>query len=315
MTTTLRTLNLGGILDRGVNIFRAQPLLFFGLGLIPGLAELAYQIASVHPKSVTNPDAAHIALVVASYGATFVLWVGQIVLGAIVTAAVCLATSKINLGEAISIRFAFDSFKSKGGRLVWLGFLQGFYAGWPFFIIVFVAAFMAAGVGSSANPLYVMLPIYILGSVPCIALYTRYALAFPACAIENLGAQASIKRSVGLSEGGRWRICGGFLVPLVPPLIVLGGSAALIEYLKAVSPLLAESPLIAASLNGLAALLMGLVFTPFNSIVLTLLYYDQRIRREGYDIERMMDTAGMNSPVTELSEAGPAATEAEEAHA
>jgi hypothetical protein len=34
------------------------------------------------------------------------------------------------------------------------------------------------------------------------------------------------------------------------------------------------------------------------SIALTLFYYDQRIRREGYDIERMMEAAGLNAPLT-----------------
>jgi hypothetical protein len=29
--------------------------------------------------------------------------------------------------------------------------------------------------------------------------------------------------------------------------------------------------------------------------VQTLLYYDQRIRREGYDVERMMQSAGLNA--------------------
>jgi len=29
-------------------------------------------------------------------------------------------------------------------------------------------------------------------------------------------------------------------------------------------------------------------------IAVTLFYYDQRIRHEGYDIERMMDAAGLN---------------------
>ena len=38
---------------------------------------------------------------------------------------------------------------------------------------------------------------------------------------------------------------------------------------------------------------------PILPIALTLFYYDQRIRREGYDIERMMDAAGLiaNAPV------------------
>ena len=39
------------------------------------------------------------------------------------------------------------------------------------------------------------------------------------------------------------------------------------------------------------------VIAPFYPIAMTLIYYDQRIRREGYDIERMMQAAGMNAPL------------------
>jgi hypothetical protein len=312
MTTTLRTMSLGGILDRGVQIFRAQPLLFIGLGAIPGLTQLAYQLVSVHPKAVSDPKAMYIALVVASYGATFVLWVANIVLQAICTAATCLAASKVNFGESISIRSAFGAFSSKGGRLVLLSFLQGIFAGWPFIIVALVAAAVAVGLGSSASSFYVLTFVWILGSIPCIALFTRYALAFPACAIENLSASSSIDRSVSLGEGNRWKICWGFLVPLVPAFALTFGSMALIEYLKANSPLLAGSPLAVAGINGTVTLLADLVFTPFNAIVLTLLYYDQRIRREGYDIERMMESAGLNAPATLPIEGSPITPAAEE---
>ncbi len=37
----------------------------------------------------------------------------------------------------------------------------------------------------------------------------------------------------------------------------------------------------------------SILIIPIYPIALTLFYYDQRIRLEGYDIERMMETAGM----------------------
>lgn len=50
-------------------------------------------------------------------------------------------------------------------------------------------------------------------------------------------------------------------------------------------------------------------------IVRTLFYYDQRIRQEGYDIERTMDAAGMIAPSTTLGRAGTVASGAEEVQA
>ena len=296
MTHPLRPMNLGGILDRAVQIFRAQPLLFIGLGAIPGLAALAYQLASVHPAKTVDSTPAHIGLVAASYLTSFLCWVVQVVLGPISTAAVCLAVSRINLGESITIGEAFGKFLSKAGRLFGLSFLQGLYAGWPFIIAAIVAAIIAGAsmaVGGASGT-YIIWSVMLLGAIPCIALYTRYALAFPATAIENLTASESIDRSIALSEDGRWRICWGFLVPMVPSMILSLGSAELLEYLKQSNALLANNPLLVAAINGGVELIATLVFTPYAAIVMTLLYYDQRIRKEGFDVERMMAAAGLN---------------------
>jgi hypothetical protein len=46
----------------------------------------------------------------------------------------------------------------------------------------------------------------------------------------------------------------------------------------------------------LANMLVSLLIGPIFPIAITLIYYDQRIRKEGYDIERMMDTTGLNAP-------------------
>jgi hypothetical protein len=54
------------------------------------------------------------------------------------------------------------------------------------------------------------------------------------------------------------------------------------------------------------------VFAPLYPIVLLLLYYDQRVRKEGYDIEQMIEAAGLTVPVAELAgevAAAPAAVE------
>jgi hypothetical protein len=46
---------------------------------------------------------------------------------------------------------------------------------------------------------------------------------------------------------------------------------------------------------------------PIFPIALAVFYYDQRMRREGYDIERMMDAAGLVAPIPSLAAATPSA--------
>jgi hypothetical protein len=43
---------------------------------------------------------------------------------------------------------------------------------------------------------------------------------------------------------------------------------------------------------------MSALLGPIYPIAITLFYYDQRIRREGYDVVRMMESAGLNSTST-----------------
>jgi len=295
MTEALRPMNLGALLDRGVQIFRARYQLFFALAVIPGMTQLAYQLATVHPKPGLAKSGAEIGLMLGSYFATFVFWCAHLILLAIAQAAICLAASRIYLEEQVSFRAAFGAFTSKAGRLVGLTFLQGIFAFWPLIIVIFISVIVSVGTMGSANALYWLIPVWTLGMIPCMALYTRYVLAFPATAIEGLTATAAIERSVGLSAGGRWRIFWGIVVPSVPPLMLASGAAALTAYLKTHSPLLAGSPISVAGINGGVTLAAGLLFTPYISIVQTLLYYDQRIRREGYDVERMMQSAGLNA--------------------
>jgi hypothetical protein len=50
------------------------------------------------------------------------------------------------------------------------------------------------------------------------------------------------------------------------------------------------------------------VFSPLCPIAITLFYYDQRIQQEGFDIEWMMNAAGMNELVPDAAQALPAGT-------
>jgi hypothetical protein len=287
-------MNLGGILDRGVQVFRARYIVFFELGFIQGLAAFAYRVASVHPKPITSGDATNAGLVFLSYTASFVTWLATVFLGAVVPAAICFAASKVNLSEPVTIQGAFRAFTSKFWRLFGLSILQGIFAGWPLIIAGISVAVIWAAAPSSRGDWVILAVIFILGGVPSVALYTRYALAYPATAIEGVTAQVAIDRSVSLSEGGRWRIFWGIVVPLVPSLFLTVGLVGLVGSLKSGIAFLFNDPLLVAGIDGIVALIAAVVFTPYSYIVLTLLYYDQRVRKEGFDIERMMQAAGLD---------------------
>lgn len=292
MAQPLLPMSLGASLDRAVDILRARFLLFVGIAFVPGLALLGLQITSVHPTAGSDPSALHMALVAASYIAAFGFWLADLVLGTIANAATCLAASKTLFGDAITIRDAYRGVQSKAGRFVAILFLQGLYAFWPMVPAVIVGSVLSVALGAGT---YAAIFVIVLSVLPCIYLYARYALAVPASVIEDLSSGKAINRSVQLSEGGRWRICLGFALPATLGIALNAGFTQLIQLFSPSIPFLAHSALAVAALTGLGSFVVSLAFTPLNGIIFTVLYYDQRIRREGFDIERLMESAGMTA--------------------
>lgn len=112
--------------------------------------------------------------------------------------------------------------------------------------------------------------------------YVRTSLAPPAIVLEHLSGWRGLTRSWRLVKGLSWRIFGiRVLVFLIAGIIsaVLGGLLSL-----AGAGLDANGRLIVQEIVGaFTAVFIG----PITYIAVTLLYYDTRIRKEGFDIEML----------------------------
>jgi uncharacterized membrane protein len=135
----------------------------------------------------------------------------------------------------------------------------------------------------------------------------RLSLAFPACVVEQMGAWTALKRSSVLSNGTRGRV---FLLYLLGAalgwLLSLGVMLPLTILLYLIPGMDSPQHTQTAGIISLfivygSGFAVQTLIKPVYGIALALFYYDQRIRKEGYDIERMMDAAGLNAPVTPVS--------------
>ena len=115
----------------------------------------------------------------------------------------------------------------------------------------------------------------LLFIVPGLFVFKRYFAVLMVLLFEDRGIRESLKRSHELSNGNGRQIFG--LIGAVLVFVAIA-SAFLVG---AAAPLLHGLPLEVA---GLVIYTLG---TPFATIAATVLYYDIRIRREGYDIELM----------------------------
>jgi hypothetical protein len=169
------------------------------------------------------------------------------------------------------------------------------------FVLLFILAFARAllkraGMTSAETILAVIFVLVFLALF--VWMLSRLSLAFPACVIEKIGAWAALKRSSSLSKG-----TGGFyiLAAVLAWMLSIGITLTVMTILALIPGLRGPQHAqafhlvmdIARRAVGFAVLALIL---PVYGIALTLLYYDQRIRLEGFDIEWMMQQAGLVAP-------------------
>ncbi len=101
-----------------------------------------------------------------------------------------------------------------------------------------------------------------------------------AIVIENRSATAGVQRSFSLSKNATLRIVG---VALLCMVIYWVAQMVLIMVVQLLMQLIVSNPLVAALIGNVA----GMVIYPFLNIAIMVLYYDQRVRKEGYDLDVM----------------------------
>ncbi|HWE85265.1 MAG TPA: hypothetical protein VG267_10000 [Terracidiphilus sp.] len=310
MNSAMRPSTLGEILDRTANLYRAHFMAFLGIAAPPAAILLGCMggMVLLLTTTGTRPENALIAgLGVLGIGLMGIpLYAGA---GALSTAAISHAASAVFLEEPITIRGSYRAAWKRGWSYVGLYFLQGLAIMaapvilWT--IAVTVLAVMAglarqAGAGASAAATGFLLLVGAGLVVYAVWMLLMLCMAFPAAVVEGVGPWTALKRAAALSKGTRGRV-------LV--LYVLGVAIGWIVSIVFMSPifLLALVPSLSrpekSQLLGTIMIILfyGISFAvqaltkPIYGIAVVLFYYDQRVRKEGFDIEWMMRQAGMVS--------------------
>lgn len=331
MESNLRPLTLGEILDRTAQLYRSRFLVFLGISLVPTGVALGLAFVAGLAVAWWSWRGAASFTVASGYALIgFFTLAGALVALPILLAATALAAAAMNhavsrnyLGESATIRDSYKTVWRRGWRYSGLYLLQVLIIGaapigvWT--VLVFLAALIAVaakklGMGSSESGfllgfIAVLVVIALIGYA--IWMLLRLSLAFPACVVEQIGAWPAIKRSSALSKGTKGRIFLLYLLVgilgwvlsmgiMIPSTILI----ALIPALHGAQHQQAAGIAILIGFYGSAFAVQALV-KPVYGIALVLFYYDQRIRKEGYDIEWMMQRAGMVPEAPPTPEAAP----------
>jgi Membrane domain of glycerophosphoryl diester phosphodiesterase len=296
----LRPLRLAEILDRIFQLYRARFALFLGIAGISTILELLWNL--IQMAEVRWMTRHHLAQLWATAVSTIPAWAILFAAAALCLAATNRAVAAIYDGEPASIVKAFAALRRGWLRYVWLNTLA-FFIAWGSIIAVVLVAVMAALIARRANTLgqanmitlvYGATGLLVLFALPlCLWLTLRYSLAVPACIEEKLGTLRSLKRSVFLTQETKGRI-------LVLLLIVMAAQTTIVSaFMSPVLVLMVRargqaSPGMTAYTVAVSAL-AGVVIKPIYSIGLTLFYYDARVRKEGFDLERMLERSSTDT--------------------
>jgi hypothetical protein len=148
-------------------------------------------------------------------------------------------------------------------------------------IVASVGLIAAAGIAlaAKASPFIAVL-IAIAVAVLAVHLLARTFAITSAIVIENQSATEGVTRSFFLSKDATLRIFGIAFLCLVIYWVANMIGAMLVQLAIRV---VLQSPVVAA----VAGNLVGMVIYPFLNIAIMVLYYDQRVRKEGYDLDVM----------------------------
>jgi hypothetical protein len=286
----LRPLGVGEILDGAISTMRKQPKLMLGVAaVVVTVTQLLVLVLSfpllddvnraLLVDQTTPPDEvwAYLGASLAVVGIGFMVTiVSRVFLSGFITQVVGTAV----LGQSLGFREVWDRVRPR--MLPLLGLTMVYPA------VIFGVALVLGLLLVFVPPLGVvaLLASIVLG----IWLLVLFSLATPALVLENAGVGRAFGRSRLLVRGSWWRIFGITLLAAV-----IAGIIALIvsipfEYLGDGFATVASTEPTPPTTNYLlfttiGAIIASTVTEPFVAAVTVLLYTDQRMRREGMDIE------------------------------
>jgi hypothetical protein len=127
-----------------------------------------------------------------------------------------------------------------------------------------------------------------------IWILVSWAMAIPVLLLEGAGPLNSLRRSRALVRGNWWRLFAIFLVTYFLAGIISSGVGALVGGVAALAPGLSADVRGGVLLTVLA--ITSALTEPVFPIVVTLLYFDLRVRNEALDLDVLAERAAAASP-------------------
>jgi hypothetical protein len=295
MTTILRPLSTSELLDRTFHLYRNNFLVFVGINAIPQLFMLPLTLGGAAMIARHQASAAT-AMVFSGYLLYFLAFF-------ISQAPTVSAVSSLHFEKAITIGGAYASSRRSLLRVIWIVFLLFVIAGVLFFatgVLITLAIGLLgtanlgdwiSGIGAIA---LVVIPAYVI-----LRWMLGWSLMIPVTVLEGGWFLTSLRRSRFLAKDSRWRI---FVLYFLMGL--LGGvTSIMVESLMLMLvPVFGVDDsmgiqAVTTAMQAVGIFVSTTLVGALGTIAICLFYYDQRVRKEGLDLQLMianLETAPQN---------------------
>ncbi|WP_410590717.1 hypothetical protein [Amycolatopsis sp. lyj-23] len=286
----LRPLNIGDILDGAITAIRRHPLLILGIGAVASVitaaigfvvskfafGELQGLAKTVQLGPATTDEELRNA-VFGTFGDFFLVLISSTLVSTLLltvtTGLMAAVMGRAALGREVTFGIAWSEVQP---RLL------------PLLGVAFVYALLST--------IGVMLCI-----IPGVLVWVFWALAAPALVLERGTFREAFARSVKLVGGAFWRVLGVLLLARIiegvfeniislPFSVGSGAFSQMFNPGKVVVPSTGD-----LLLQSAGQIIAGTIAIPFVALVTVIVYLDQRMRREGMDIE-LARAAGVQPP-------------------
>lgn len=295
----IRPMTLGEILDKAIRLYRQNFLKFIGIFAIPYIPLVLIQtaISMFYATSMFNeglladPDQA-MGFGLATLAGTFIFLIANFILvGGFATAALTRAVANNYVNKPVGILDSYRAITGSVGKLLVALVIATI-------ILIFIMVWSVVPVvGWLSGPgIFVFLSLIV---IPLIA---------PIASLENLGISQTLRRAWDMGRSRFWWLIGYALVlALLGQLIVTGPvyllSAVLQIIFSSIPDLTFEmQTMLDTIISTLFSLALGLLYTPLQLTMMTVVYFDLRARNEGLDLALQLSSLNEDQTETTSSE-------------
>lgn len=306
----LHAMRAGDILDETLRLYRRNFRLFVG---IVAVLQVPLVILQLIQRAIVGPTfnglagmstlgRPQIGMLIFWLGSTIVLGIVSLIFYVFIQAALAQAISQRYLGSPTGVGESYRRALACFWRLLGSTLVAGIVVfmvlavsiGVPAVILALAIPALGGRVELQVAAAILLAMTMIAGAALASFVGLRWSFMWEAVVLEDVGVMRSLSRSWGLVKGSWWRVLGIFLLGGLFQGIVAGIPAGIIGLMVAlainfVSP---GAQLAIAILGGLVGSVFGILAAPLMPTVSLLLYYDLRIRKEGFDLQMLANRAG-----------------------